>query len=158
TITLADKKRSDKFEPAGGAIVQAVASSDGTCVIATLRELTPAGRPTMPARRIAAWEVSTGKLLFATDADLKGIAAAALSHDGKLAAVVGPSRSLRVWETATGKEIASIKTPESFVVFLAFTADNKALVSGNGPVWIRWDLETRTESSRFESKLGVPMA
>jgi WD40 repeat protein len=85
------------------------------------------------------------------------ISAAAISPDGALAATgytlggAENSPMIRLWDAATGKELRAIPGRDPGVRYLAFTADGKQLLSGDGDyaAFRLWDVKTGEEVRAF---------
>ncbi|HEY7425903.1 MAG TPA: sigma-70 family RNA polymerase sigma factor [Gemmataceae bacterium] len=85
------------------------------------------------------WDAATGKEVRQLAADEAGIAAAALSSDGKVLATGNNRGAIRLWDAATGKELRRCAGSRS-VQCLAFAPDGKTLASGSGALGVTRDL------------------
>ncbi len=91
---------------------------------------------------IRTWDAATGKELgLDVDAPRNGVAAVALTADGKLAATAGRD-GVRLWEPATGKQVRAIEV-KGGATALAFLTDGKTLaVGGNDKLVHLIEIET----------------
>jgi RNA polymerase sigma factor (sigma-70 family) len=104
-------------------------------------------------RTVRVWEVASGKEALCLRGHRRGVAAVAVSADGRLVAsspgrprlLIDPSqvdepRRIRLWDLASGKEVASFEGHTWDLTALAFAPDGGRLASGftDGTVLV-WD-------------------
>jgi RNA polymerase sigma factor (sigma-70 family) len=93
-------------------------------------------------RRVALWEVATGKILQ-TLSGMGNPIRLALSPDARRAALAYADRTVTVWDLASGKEMSRLKQPSSEVAALAFGPDGKLLAVAGADGGVRlWDAAT----------------
>jgi WD40 repeat protein len=82
----------------------------------------------------------------------------AMSPDGKLVATVSgiSSKSVELWDAMTGKQLGSLPNAKDSVTCVAFTADNKTMITGDydGIVSV-WDVGTRKLRKSFKATLDI---
>ncbi len=95
------------------------------------------------SQAIQLWDLAAGKELrrfpinvqqAAHDFSLRRIAPLVFSHNGNELAWAAPDRSIRVWEVKTGKELVKLSGHREPIRCLAFSADDKNLVSMSGEI------------------------
>jgi WD40 repeat protein len=91
--------------------------------------------------RICLWESSSGKLL--REFGPPGIKAAAVSHHGKLLAVLGDNGTIVLWDLVIGQQIHPVNGHRKGVNALAYSPDGKTLVSGGDDAVLVWDAAKR---------------
>jgi eukaryotic-like serine/threonine-protein kinase len=120
------------------------------------------------------WDVTTGATarVFPAEGEkpIGPCIVAAYSPDGKLLAAAGGDRLVHVWGTATGVEKFTLTGHSCTVSGLAFSADNRRLVSGTGGKYLQsdtddhdndvkvWDMESGVELFNFKAKRGEGLA
>jgi WD40 repeat protein len=87
------------------------------------------------------WEVATGKVQFNRDFGTT-ICTVAFSPDGKSFAAGGWRRQILFWETATGKQGPVFEQKNDITRGLAFSQNNRLLVTGGEHTVTVWDLAT----------------
>jgi WD40 repeat protein len=96
---------------------------------------------TAGSRSIQVWDFTAGKELRrlevkatqdAGDYDWRWVVPLVFSHDGRLLAWVAPDRSIRVWEVRSGKELVKLSGHQEPIRCLAFSLDDKTLLSASG--------------------------
>ncbi len=118
---------------------------------------------------IFVWRVDSGKLVrvfrFPPTSHHPRSGAFAVSHESELIAAgtaqssgssgdAGRERSVYVWELGTGKLRFVLRGHESFVTALAFTRDNRWIVSGSYDGTIRyWDRKTGSLAATFATSV-----
>jgi WD40 repeat protein len=91
-----------------------------------------------------------------TNLDVREIAGAAFSPDGKLFAVASMTGYARVWETATWRPKAPLRGYLLGVHSVAFSRDGKRLVTGAGKEALKlWDTESWQEVLTLEGQGSV---
>jgi len=84
------------------------------------------------------------------------VQSAALSADGKLAAIAGADYVIRIWDVATAKETAALTGHTRPVVSLSFAQDGLTLASGSTDNSMRvWDIAAAKEKAAFTSTTMV---
>jgi hypothetical protein len=84
----------------------------------------------------------------------------ALSRDGRMLATYGRDKAVRVWSIPDGKKLAEFPNLKEHLGALAFSADGKFLVGGEGTRGIAacslhlWSLETQTLVRSFQGHKG----
>jgi WD40 repeat protein len=72
------------------------------------------------------------------------VTAVAVSEDGKFVASGSDDRTVRVWEATTGTEVYSFANHGASSKSVAFSGNNKLVVSGSGATVQVWDVVTGT--------------
>lgn len=115
------------------------------------------------SRNIQLWDLATGKelrrfgiqaLQSSNDHNFKRISPLVFSHNGKVLAWAAADRSIRVWEAKTGKELVKLSGHQEPIHCLAFSAEDKKLVSAGGEFFriesVRvWQLSDGKETRKF---------
>jgi WD40 repeat protein/beta-lactamase regulating signal transducer with metallopeptidase domain len=105
-------------------------------------------------RVLRRWDAATGRPLGAVPAP-PGTTLAALSADGRTAALANGDNSIRLLETATGRELHRLKGHPGGAAALAFAPDGKVLASRGGDNTLRlFDVAQGTELRRITLRLG----
>jgi WD40 repeat protein len=82
-------------------------------------------------------QVAKREVLKTIRAHDRGVSACQISPDGKRFATVGENNDVKLWDLATGNELRSWNMRSfgqdggGFIVSIAFSPDNKQLVTGN---------------------------
>jgi eukaryotic-like serine/threonine-protein kinase len=77
------------------------------------------------------WDVQTGQVRFARQADPEHLNWVAFSPDGKYVATTGHSGTAMVWDVESGKVVSSFKGHQTSVFCVAFHPTGKYLASGD---------------------------
>ena len=84
------------------------------------------------------WEIASGKRLWTKGNSVETLA---ISHDNKLVAGGSHYGEVIIWELDTGKEITRYNGHEGRITAVAFTADNRRVVSAGTMGTVRvWQL------------------
>jgi len=81
-----------------------------------------------------------------------------ISPDGKLVATVSGlfSKTVEIWDTTSGKLKGSLSNEMETVGCLAFTPDNKTIITGDGIGIVGvWDVATRKRRKKFKATLDI---
>ncbi len=129
-FAVAGGKEIAALEDAGNANAAAL-SGDGKLVA------------TWGRRGIQLWDGATGKELREVGGELRSVACAALSPDGKVLAGAGRGTEVQLWDVPTGKPLRTFPGRPDNVRQLTFSPDGKLLVAveGAGRVLV-WDMGT----------------
>jgi WD40 repeat protein len=129
-FAVADGKEIVALETLGSANAAAL-SGDGKVVA------------TWGGRTIRLWDGVTGKELRPVGGELRSVACAALSPDGKVLAGAGRGTEVQLWDVPTGRPLRTFPGRPDNVRQLTFSPDGKLLVGvgGTGRVQV-WDVGT----------------
>jgi RNA polymerase sigma factor (sigma-70 family) len=102
--------------------------------------------------KVRHWDLPTGKLRQTFESHSTWGDAMALTPDGKTVAFGGPPPTIHFWNIETGAELfKEVQGHQAPVRHLAFTSDNKALVSAGGDQEIRvWNLTNWRQTDLVE--------
>jgi hypothetical protein len=104
---------------------------------------------------VAAWEVSSGKLLRQFKGHTATVWCVALSADGKFLASGSEDGTARVWDPATGRELYRLEH-DSPVWPVAFDPEGRTLACQGSAGMLRlWDVRTGKELTRFATEPNV---
>jgi WD40 repeat protein/uncharacterized caspase-like protein len=107
------------------------------------------------------WDVATGGEIRCFRERKQKIHAAAFSLDSQFVLTGDSDGTARVWNAASGQEIRRFTHPAGFsfvppaVVQVAFSPDNRFIVTSSGMATYVWDATTAKEVRRFEGYSGV---
>lgn len=98
---------------------------------------------------ITLWDITSGERLYSLDGDGSWVCIAFSRNGTKLASSSG--NLVRVWDTKTGRLQQELKGHKSKITAMAFTADERFIVSGSIDAKVRiWDLATDTLSQTLQ--------
>ncbi|HEV3255273.1 MAG TPA: WD40 repeat domain-containing protein, partial [Gemmataceae bacterium] len=102
------------------------------------------------------WDPATGKLLRPLVDERYYVRLAALSTTGMALATAGSDGIIRLWGTATGREMRRLPGHPDAIAVLAFSPDDKTLVSDGGydRTIVLWDAATGREVRRLPGHRG----
>jgi WD40 repeat protein len=107
------------------------------------------------------WDVATGGEIRCFRERKQKIHATAFSLDSQFVLTGDSDGTARMWNAATGQEIRRFAHPAGFsfvppaVVQVAFSPDNRFIVTSSGMATYVWDATTGKEVRRFEGYAGV---
>jgi WD40 repeat protein len=101
------------------------------------------------------WDTATGNEVRSFQGHTSGVAALALSRDGKLLLSGSLDHTIRLWEVGTGKELRRFTGHQGDVYSVAFSPDDKCAISGSDDKSIRlWEVQTGKELRRLIGHTG----
>jgi RNA polymerase sigma factor (sigma-70 family) len=124
---------------------------------------------TASSQTIQIWNLATGKehrrfgvkaAQRSEDYDFRLIVPLIFSHTGKALAWVAPDRSVRIWDANSGKELTKLSGHQKPIRYLAFSPDDKTLISADGQGWgvdglvCVWDVAAGRQLRQFPLRSG----
>ncbi|HEV3263103.1 MAG TPA: serine/threonine-protein kinase [Gemmataceae bacterium] len=104
---------------------------------------------------IKIWDMRTGRALRTLPGPQGGLAAIALSPDGKLLAATGTDNSVQLWDPHKGTDLARLRGHTGKVLGLGFSPDGRLLASASEDQTVRvWDVAARRQLRTLRGHTG----
>jgi hypothetical protein len=106
--------------------------------------------------KVVAFDVATGRRLFEVGDETDVVLALALSPDGSLMALGGPSRSIKVFRTQDGELVNTLRKHTDWILSLEYSLDGLLLASADrfGSVQV-WEAQSGKEFHTLRGHVGA---
>jgi WD40 repeat protein len=102
-------------------------------------------------KRIALWDVASGKELWSLQAHEKNILKVTFSPDGGTLASLADDNTIKLWNAASGHEVRTLNNSSHFLS-VAFSPDGTLLVGGDSDGLVKfWDASSGRELRTFRA-------